>query len=917
MSRGVQTLFTGLLCVSMTLSGVVTGHEPKASLTQAAQAQYPTDSMQSVSALVNKYLTMDVSRYTPAQYQSSRHLFSDPLLGGNEIFGLWVTIRYNGKEVSQKIDIKRWMILGKLGDPNYRTPIRFNLDDDPADDVETGFGFYRYGIDEITDSGTVNHKAWATSFDFRQINNGLANQTTELEVWQEFHVNLHLITSLGPFTLLKAILTNILLRLQERLNHPSLPLLEKIEDSLAQPVTLEPGQASQDYIVLRVGYRSPAGEKIPVHIEKTFAVSKENLFHPAIFQHEMDSNDIIGTASNDFLFGFQSYKAGQTDPAYNVEFAVNFDPACNVVTQLTPLSGKTFFYYHTASDEPTNITFYSNLLAGGTTAEQENATFTFTLSLASVPLSLVGPGKWMSFDLNRRGDLSPFDGSFSYRASTKFNVGMILSSPWFKEKLQLNGIPTQADLTWALNASFHVAQGKLFEVETLGFINTQMDDNLDQIAVYYPKNDTQTPDVAWLTINAIPSSRRIDAGASLLITNSSMLILTVDGFVGHSMSSSLGAVTMYYPKPDPGSDPDMPFVSIPAGSLAGSGQIQVSGTLYVDPDPDNFWVNPDNYLSAFADRTASSNFGEAAMYLPGVEEPMLTVDDVPSNAYGSGQFWWNQPQGHLYAERSSAGNPDPIKLSLTFDNLSISDELRIGNGAIDVQGLIATDGFFSLDTTNDMLDDRFEIKNLATGKALMIEAGTVSATDFAADWVLNVTGPQPQIQTLDLSGHLNAFDDFHVALEYNGDQLDFTGNWSLGDTGSVNLDFTQTHPIHLGFNLDDAIQDIDFHGGLTLASTLHFDMSWRWDQGSYTDPSYFRINQNCSHPNLQAINLYFTYGDQWGANVTLSGVALYVCVEWYWQNLHLYIWPVFSVTGNLDFNLLLAGTWHYHVEDGL
>jgi len=63
------------------------------------------------------------------------------------------------------------------------------------------------------------------------------------------------------------------------------------------------------------------------------------------------------------------------------------------------------------------------------------------------------------------------------------------------------------------------------------------------------------------------------------------------------------------------------------------------------------------------------------------------------------------------------------------------------------------------------------------------------------------------------------------------------------------------------------------------------------------------------------VNLYFTYHDLWGANITLAGVGLYVCVEWYWQNMQLYIWPVFSITGDLTLNLLLNGVWYNHVED--
>lgn len=874
--------------------------------------------MQTVSSMVDKYLNMDVSSYAPgdtAPRQSNPHLYTAPLLGGNEPFGLWITVRYNGQNFSKKVDIKRWTILGKLTDPDYRTPIRFNVDNDPEDDIECGFGFFRYGIDEKQGSGTVDHKAWANRFDILQINNGLSNETAGLEVWQEFHVNLNLI-GLGAqdqsYTPGQALLHCFLLRLESLLQrltgHAGLVNMMDSTRGIGSP-------AAQDYIVLRVGYRSPVGEKIPVHVEKTFSVGREDIFHPAIFQHEMDSYDIIGTSRNDFMFGFQAFKEGAVDPAYNIEFYEEFNPACSVVTQLVPRSGKAFFSYDDAAYGPLSVTFGSNLLSGGNASEQENASFTFTLAFATVTPGLVGLGKWMSFDLNALHDHSPFDGSFSYRASDKFDVSMILSSPWFKEKIRLGGIPTEADVSWALNASFTFEQGTLLDVDTTGYLACVMNDDLDQVAVYYPQNASQTKDVAWMTISDIPSSRRVEAGASLYIENSTMVTVTVGGYVGHDMSDSLGEIAIYYPKPDPESDPDIRFVYIPAGSLAGSGQVDISGTLYVDPDPDHFWTNTGNYLYAQADRSASSNFHEADMYLPGVDIPLLRVNDIPSNAYGSGQFWWNQLQGQLYASRSSAGAPDPIQLAVTFGDLFIGNMLQIGDGSINVQGQIASSGYFSLDSTNQMLSDVFEIANNATGQRLSIEAGTIDATDFSTSWVLNTTTNQTKIQDLNFAGRLAALRNFHVAIGYNGDQLDFTGDWSIGDSGALELDFTQDEPIVLGFNMDNDTDNIAFHGSIILSNTLHFDMSWKWAEGSYTDPAYFRINQNCSDPNIEAMNLYFTYHGLWGANVTLTGLSLYVCVEWYWQNLQLYIWPVFSVTGDLTLNLLLNGVWYEHVED--
>jgi hypothetical protein len=941
-----------MLCVSIsnvTTSIEISKKSNKINIESAKSVEPQTSdtkTMEVIKETVNKYMNMDEYVYETSHNTQNQPSSTLPILGDGEIFGLWITIEYKGQQFSKKVEIQPYVLKGKLSDPNYRTPIRFNVDNDPDDDIETGFGFFKYGIDEKTDSGTVNHGAWATAFDFMQIYNGLDDQLGGLEVWQEFHVNLGLIKNVfdkpssqsqtvsGANQIISSnkLLKSLSAKMSQHVANQmallgALPIQAPIENDIQttqqeysnqQQYTNNPTPtpASEDYIVFRIGFRSREGEKIPMRFQKTFAVAKERIFQPAIFQHEMDPNDIIGTASMDTLFGFQAFKKGMDIPTYDIEFCVNFNPACYIVTQLTPLSGKTFFYYHSASSEPTEITFTSNLLKGGSASEEENATFSLTLSLDSVPNDLVGPGKWMSFDLNLIGPNSPLGGDFVYRASEKFNVGITVGSPWFEEKLALKGIPDYAKFEWGLDAAIDIEQGELLNVQTVGFASLTMSSKLDEIVLYYPKANPTISDVAWFSVKDIPSSRRLEAGASLNIVNSSMLQIDVNGYVQHDMSSSLGDITIYYPKPDPENDPDMVFFQIPSGSFASSGGISAEGRVYVDPNPDNFFINPNNYFYAKAQRSANSDFGEANFYLPNINIPLLKVYDIPGNAMGTGTFWWNQLKGNLHADRSSSGgNVDPIQFNLVFDDLLLSNELRIGNGYIDVGGKIAEDGYFNLDTSNDMLDNTFEISNLATGRSLSIDAGTISATDFQADWALNTSGQQIQVEELAMSGKLNALKNFAIDIDYNGDNVQFDGDWSMGESAAFEIDFYQEEPIYLDFNLDDYVENIDLNGYVILNNDLHFDVSWKWQAGSFTDPAYFKINQNTNEYNLQEINLYFTYNDLWGADVTLYGLGLYICVEWYWQGGQLYIWPVFSITGNLDLDLLLNGVWHYNVED--
>ena len=193
----VVLVAVGMICVSM--SGVVASF-PGFSLGGTRDENIisggstgEANQVENVDAILNRLLMLDESDFKPSMEAEPEHQ-PQPLLGGNEIFGLWIHIIYKDRygnikyDDTEQIELDLRDIKGKLGSPSYRTPIKFNVDDDPGYDIETGFGFFRSGIDEI---GTnTNHPGWATAFDFDQIYDGLDDQQGELEVWQEFHVNL-------------------------------------------------------------------------------------------------------------------------------------------------------------------------------------------------------------------------------------------------------------------------------------------------------------------------------------------------------------------------------------------------------------------------------------------------------------------------------------------------------------------------------------------------------------------------------------------------------------------------------------------------------------------------------------------------------------------------------------------------------
>jgi hypothetical protein len=922
------SLISFMLCLSM--PGIVSEGFNEIHKSNIVIVEPSSDTITILKNTVTKYLNMDENLYEPS-IQKETYCIPQPILGGNEIFGLWINIVYNGKSFEKQVPIDLQTVKGKLTDPNYRTPIRFDIDGDSKDDVETGFGFFRYGIDEImADGSTKNHPAWATAFDFMQIDNGLDDQLGDLVVWQEFRVNLDILVSrpaadrssstvlskildrFKPGFLLKQLLErlvergtrfnllqNLINRLLSRFSN------EEIVENNNEENTIGALGAERDYLVTRIGWHSPAGEKIPIKFEKKFAVGKDNIFRPFIFQKETNPCDIIGLASNDVLLGFQVFREGMSSPAYDINFSINFNPAVYTIAQFVPREGKVTYYYHEVGPgNPLDITFSSNILKGGDSTEEKEGTLSLTLHL-DTPNAVAGEGKWMSFEPEILGDASPLGGKLIYAASHKFEVGIIANSPRFEEKVKFRGIPKSIVFEWGVDAEITVVQDEILDAQVEGFVGLDMSSKFDDIIVYYPKSNPEAPDVTCFKVSDIPSSRELRAGASLNLEKGDMLKLDVAGFVRHDKSSSLGDITLFWPKADP-NDPDMPMVHVPGGSFSNHGKISAEASLYIDLDD---FSNPDNYIYGKISRDSSSNFGEIGFYIPNVEIPLVKVMDVPANAYAEGKFIWNKLQGYGRAERTSAGaTTDPVQFYLEFDALTLSNVLEISDGHIQTDFHINKNGYFNFDTSTDILGNTFKISNEATDDSLGISVDKVSAEGFKSKWEIDTSGGNLKVDDLELSGKLKTFENFDVDISLSGKNAEFSGNWDVGDEGGFEIDFFQEDPTTIDFDLSEVSDNFDFYGAVTVSENIHFDISWMWGESGH-----FYINDNTNDANILSIELYATIQDKFGIDIKITDVSLYFHLDWikdpdWWRP---YWWLEYYVGGDIDhIDLLWFETWY-------
>ncbi len=810
------------------------------------------------SALVDRIIsaTERIVRYEDSDLDEPQRL-SQPLLGGDELFGLWIRISYNGYEDLKKIDISPWLIRGKLTDPNYRTPISFNLDDDAEDDLETGFGFYRYGILEMTPDGPVDHNAWATAFDFMQINGGVEDPYGTLEVWQEFHVNLGMIknkVSTSSASSEIPFLHPLYNRLATSNRFPRLTLLVQtvLEKIVALQIlpddTPQPLAASEDYLVTRIGFRSPDGEKIPERVIKTFAVAKEFIFRPRIFQHEINPGDITGTQQCEVMCGFASYEQGNTYPSYNIEFSQMYEPSAYTVTQFTPREGKLFYYFHTASSDSLALTFGSNILQGGTVEEEEEGSLGLTVTFDSVPSSVVGAGRWLSFDVDIVGDQEQLGGKITYMASDTFDIGITLSSPRLQENVKLSGIPTYAKLQWDVNVSLDI--DTFVRVGVNGYLECDMSADLADLTIFYPKKNETDPDLEFLQISKVPAEERIGA----------------------------------------------------------------QSVLYVNPEE---FLNPNNYVYADLSRDFSSNLGAIGFYLPDMDTPLVEITEIPSHAGVESKLYWGQLRGYASAERGTQSQPDPVHLNLEFDTFAIENILEIRNGYASLHFHVADNGYLSLDTTEDIIGNYFSIEESTTNTALSFSADTLSADDLWVDWhIVNDSG-QIRFEDLKFNGFLETLLGFSFGLSLEGKNVSFSGDWTIGESGCFAISFDQEEDVRIDFNLDDQLSNSVLHGYAILSQHLAFDMDWQWKQGEeINDPGFFRINEHHNQPNLKALNLYFVFKDKFGVNITFFDVGIYLSLSWWKGDTILpMIWLIFNCVGDIDVHLLWNGQWYYHLED--
>ncbi len=805
----VLLIVCSMLCLSM--SGIV-------ALNLKDEATSLTIKNNSQNNFTENNLVESFSKYLPQQ-QEKKDIQLPWITSNTGLLEWWVRIEYNGETFQQQVPISVLDFREKfLKHPEYGEILFFDVDSDGNNDLEVLVGFY-WSI--IRDDQGNDIKSLEKRTRVRQLETGgyLDDPDGDLQVWSELHVNYGLFKrsvskestealtcETEPFFDIRlSVLSKVLDRLK-LLSGSLCEVFEKLFNqhyhSRTDESIIAATQQDNDYISIGAGYRSKAGEHIPLYTEKRFSFARENFFSPTVFQHQMDPGSAKGKSTFELLYGFQAYKSGSFTPSYDIEFSVEFNPAVYLKTKFIPVGGHVYYYFEDDSqrNQPTAITFAADL---NKKARSDEEGIELSLIFDKIDNSLGRTGRFMSFDIENV-DFSLLSGKFHYKSSHSFSVGVVVNSPSFMQKVELLSMPTRVDIAWGL--TFILSTLPLFYAHATGFIDLEMSDEIGGIYVYYPKSDPSANDEIFIDVpGGIPENTRVEAEVTLNVdlTNLKNPSNYVYGKLKHDCSSNVESIRAFLP------EEDIPIVKVsdlPSYSEA-------KGKLY--------WNELQGYAYAWRGSSGPPDPVELNLEYSGFQiHNILTI----RNGYIDTKFKVAD-NGYFYFDTSESifGN------DLTVSNSDTSDFLQLGVDEISADELQAD---WNLDNSGEQL----KIQGLSFSgfldivKGLQINLGYQGKTIAGSiDWILAETGyfeievNQQDDLTIDFSqfAENNSVFDIHGGITLSENlQLDmswklkqgekkngnvdpgyFKINNNIGEANIKNFDFYMTYQDNYGVNL--------------------------------------------------------------------------------------------------------------------
>jgi len=775
-----------------------------------------------------------------------------------------IRLEYNGESFEKNVPVDITDFQEKfLKHPEYGEILRFNVDSDPEDDVEIKIGFY-WSIINDPDEGEI--KSLEKRFQVKILETGdyIEESEGEFEIWSELHVNYGLIKEKAKSVSKERNIfseNNVLKNLLEKLSNKNIfNYVRNVIEHFASEKRDNDKEyttavSDEDCITVGAGYRSPQGEEIPRYLEKRFAFARNNIFSPTIFQHQMDPSSSKGKGPFELLYGFRSFSAGNNDPTYDIEFSVEFNPAVFLKTKFKPLSGYVYYFFNHDSKRYTDtiVTFSSNILKGN------GEDIELSLIFDKIDDSLGVSGRWMSFDIDMFGDNELLGGSFHYDASHKFDIGLIVNSPVFKEKVEMLGIPKSVDCSWDLD--FVLNPSPILYAHADGYIDLTMSSDFEGINIYYPKSDSSIEDKIFIDVpGGIPSSTRLEAAVTLNIDINDLKNPSnyVYGKLKHTCSSNVDSIRAFLPDEE---TPIVKVTDIPSYSEA-------KGKLY--------WNRLEGYAYVWRGSSGPPDPVEVNVEYKGYKiHDILTIRnghvDTRFKVAENGHFYLDTTQGIFGNDLEVSNSDTGDSISLFVDEVS-ADELNAD---------------WDIDTSGE----KIKINSLSFGGMVDTLKGLKLDLDY-----------QGKTTSLDLDWVLGQAGSFDIFIDQEED---------------LTLDFSQFAQNSTVFDLDGGIAISD-----DISFDMSWKLHQGEKEGGSVDPGFFTINEKNDQAIIKDFDFYFTYQDKYGIDVEFDNLRFYLDLEW-WKGDRLlpYVWLDYEVSADkFDVDLLWTNIngetqWYENVEN--
>jgi hypothetical protein len=454
--------------------------QQQANIIPAAVTTITPDKIQ-IDNIPNVDINEDGNKATPVSLEKKVEILNNL---NNVDFGVWVHTTYNGVSNSIKLDIDLEQFTLMLSSLAWKY---YNINFEQQGDARVGIQFSRTQI-YVSGEPDPYVNVFQTQFEFTTTCE--TNKDVEVSLEARFPFSLISKNSISQSDQLKPFkntvsqkLAKISSALSERIHSKLLKIIsEKLVDTQIQTnenkINTQPVLTnSESYFCIRIGFSSPAGEKLPGKVLTRFFSGRDKLLDPQVLRMNI-APDIDGKSSLTFFNSYLNVDESGNEAFYRT-FSIDFQPA--VELQITSILRELKIHYDFGLGAGVS-TKISLLALGGTLSD-------------IVQRFIIDPlPEHMSFDLTVFGERS-----FKYEADRQYSVTYMVDSIQDGNlvKLDLKNLPTIMTVEWGLSIG-------LVTKTALGLIDLNMSSDIGEVSLSLYGSTTP-----FITVTNFPKSIRL------------------------------------------------------------------------------------------------------------------------------------------------------------------------------------------------------------------------------------------------------------------------------------------------------------------------------------------------------------------------------------------------------------------------